>query len=67
LDKKTVLGFLRGSLLLGDAAVVVISSLLAYYLRFFSGMVSIKYGVPDVSIYFKALPVILAVFILAFN
>ncbi len=67
MDKKTILAFLRGSLLLGDAVIVVISSILAYYLRFFSGMISVKYGIPDPSIYYKALPVIVAVFMLAFN
>ena len=67
MDKKTILGLLRGSLLLGDAALVAASSVLAYYLRFFSGMVSVKYGIPDPSIYYQALPVIIAVFMLAFN
>jgi Undecaprenyl-phosphate glucose phosphotransferase len=67
LDKKAILALLRGSLLMGDAAAVFISFILAYYVRFFSGMEPIKYGIPDISIYFKALPVIMAVFILSFN
>jgi exopolysaccharide biosynthesis polyprenyl glycosylphosphotransferase len=54
-------------LFVGDGAVVGISAILAYYTRFYMNIVPVKYGIPPITDYLSAMPVIIVVFLLAFN
>ncbi len=67
MNKKTFQDILKAGLFAGDAVIIAVSVLLAYYLRFYVKLVPLKYGIPPVTDYVFAIPVMLAIFLLAFN
>lgn len=67
MNKRTFLRFLKIGLFAGDAVFVVLSAVLSYYIRFYVHFVPVKYGIPVFTEYLYAIPVIVVVFLLAFN
>lgn len=59
--------FLKIGLFTGDAFIIALSTVLSYYMRFQLQLVPVKYGIPAIAGYLYAIPVVLAVFLLAFN
>jgi Undecaprenyl-phosphate glucose phosphotransferase len=56
--KNNILQFVY---LLGDLFATTVAFLLAYYLRFFTDLIPVRYGVPPFQQYINVLPVLLAV------
>ena len=53
--------------LAGDVVVTVISFLFAYYLRFYSNIIPVKYGVPAFQQYVNIIPLIVIVWPVIFS
>ena len=54
-------------LMLGDIVAMNLSFLLSYWIRFYSGIFNIMYGIPDLTEYLKILPVLTVVLIFLFR
>lgn len=67
MDKKSFYKLIRAGLFAGDAVVTGASVMLAYYMRFYIKIVPLKFAVPPVTDYLFAAPLVVIVFLLAFN
>ncbi len=67
MNKKIFLRILKIGLFTGDALFVAASTVVSYYMRFQLHFVPLKYGIPDIGGYLYAIPVVIAIFLLAFN
>ncbi|MEI7541960.1 MAG: undecaprenyl-phosphate glucose phosphotransferase [bacterium] len=67
MNKRMFLRLLKTGLFTGDAVIIAAAAVLSYYIRFYIHFIPVKYGIPVATEYLYAIPVILVVFLLAFN
>ncbi len=67
MDKRSLQRLLKFILLTGDCLFVFISIIAAFYFRFYSSVIPVKYGIPEIKYYIYMSPVIILIFILSFN
>lgn len=67
MDKRKVRLIVSAMLPMGDAVLIMLAVVSAYYARFFLPVVTVKYGVPEFRYYLAAAPFIAIVFILSMN
>lgn len=67
MNKRNLQRFLKIGLLFFDCLFVFLSIIIAYYLRFFSNVIQVKYGVPEIKYYIYMSPIIILFYLLSFN
>ncbi|MFW6210977.1 MAG: nucleoside-diphosphate sugar epimerase/dehydratase, partial [bacterium] len=67
MDKKTTANIMKGAIIAGDALFAAASFLAAYYVRFYTVLLAVRYGIAPLEYYIYGVPVVVLVFLLAFN
>lgn len=67
MNKRSLQRLLKIFLLTGDCLFAFISIIIAYQFRFYSNIIQVKYGIPEIKYYIYMSPVIILLFILSFN
>ncbi|HDT15042.1 MAG TPA: undecaprenyl-phosphate glucose phosphotransferase, partial [Firmicutes bacterium] len=67
MDKKTVADIMKASILIGDVLFAAVSFMGAYYVRFYTVLIDVRYGIAPLEYYLYVVPVVVLVFVLAFN
>ncbi|HMB01047.1 MAG TPA: hypothetical protein VKS21_08685, partial [Spirochaetota bacterium] len=67
MKKKTLNRLFKVLLVSGDSVFSLAALVFAYYFRFYAEVVPVKHGIPEVKYYLMAAPVVIIVFLLAFN
>ncbi|MBP7792328.1 MAG: undecaprenyl-phosphate glucose phosphotransferase [Candidatus Goldbacteria bacterium] len=67
MNKRNLQRLLKIFLLFGDGLFVFISIIVAYFIRFHTNFVEVKYGIPEIKYYIYMSPVIVLLYLLSFN
>ncbi len=67
MNKRNLQRLLKICLLCGDALFLFISIIAAYHLRFYSGIIQVKFGIPELKYYIYMSPVIIFFYLLSLN
>jgi len=67
MNKKILQGLIKFLQAMGDMVFITAALILAYYVRFYAGIIPLTSGIPPVKYYYIALPVVLVVILLSMN